>query len=89
MENLNQFIASVSAINDDKEIPLVSQQELDLLTSVFTVGKGQANPQLLKCHCEKAQVPFPAKLSRQITSRQVKDLIYFLALAIQNNLSNG
>ena len=45
--------------------------------------------QLLKRHCEKAHVAFPAKLSRQITSRQVKDPIYYLALAIQNNLKNG
>jgi len=40
--------------------------------------------QLLKRHCEKAHVAFPAKLSRQITSRQVKDPIYSLALAIRN-----
>ena len=37
----------------------------------------------------KAHVAFPAKLSRQITSRQVKDPIYSLALAIRNNLKNG
>ena len=43
LENLNQFIASFPSVNDDKEIPLVSQQELDLLTSVFTVGKGQVD----------------------------------------------
>ena len=80
LENLNQFIASVPSVNEDKEVPLVSQQELDLLTSVFTVGKGQVDSQLLKRHCEKAQIAFPAKLSRQITSWQVKDLIYSLAL---------
>ena len=43
----------------------------------------------MKRHCEKAQIAFPAKLSRQITSRQVKDLIYSLALGIRNNLTNG
>ena len=43
LENLNHFIASVPSVNDDKEIPLVSQQELDLLTSVFTVGKEQVD----------------------------------------------
>ena len=80
LENLNQFIASVPSVNEDKEVSLVSQQELDLLTSVFTVGKGQVDSQLLKRHCEKAQIAFPAKLSRQITSWQVKDLIYSLAL---------
>ena len=89
LENLNQFIASVPSVNEDKVVPLVSQQELDLLTSVFTVGKGQVDSQLLKRHCEKAQIAFPAKLSRQITSRQVKDLIYSLALGIRNNLTNG
>ena len=89
LENLNQFIASVPSVNDEKEIPLVSQQELDLLTSVFTVGKGQVDSQLLKCHCEKAPVALPAKLSRQITSCQVKDLLYYLAFAIRFNLSNG
>ena len=43
LENLNQFIASVPSVNEDKEVPLVSQQELDLLTSVFTEGKGQVD----------------------------------------------
>ena len=75
LENLNQFITSVPSVNEDKEVPLVSQQEFDFLTSVFTVGKGQVDSQLLKRHSEKAQITFPAKLSRQITSCQFKDLM--------------
>ena len=39
LKNLNNFIVSVPSANEDKEIALVSQQELDLLSSVFTVER--------------------------------------------------
>ena len=87
MEILNKFLATIPSQKEDKDsdLNLVTQQELDALKTTFSLPDGHVNIDLLKQTCKNNGVKYPAKLAKNFSAPQVRDLLYKLAVSVQDN----
>ena len=62
----------------------VTQKELKVLVLLFKTKSGRVDKTLMKKYYDKLEVKFPAKLTNNIHHNQGSNLIYRLAVAIQD-----
>ena len=91
MEIWNKFLATIPSQKEDKDsdLNLVTQQELDALKTTFSLPDGHVNIDLLKQTCKNNGVKYPAKLAKNFSAPQVRDLhinLLFLSKTINVTL---